>query len=420
MKNKNVIILSIDEVRPDHLSCYGYNKIKTKNIDSIAKEGVLFKRCITASDLTPICMSSVMCAKYPNKHGMRDPYSKIQAKTFAEVLKEKGFKTAGFVGNGLLGAEHGFGRGFDYFDQPTKDTSWKRGQYPDKKGVFYEGNWWIDKMFEWLDNNKDFQFFIWGHFYETHEGSQHSLLKRGLLEEGRLPEFGYYDAKIEMVDKVLFGPLIKKLKEFGIYENTIFVAMSDHGTCLGEHPREPLPWRGGNVVYPQHTDMHDTDITSFLIMKDKDLPKNKKIEGMVRTVDIVPTLLELLEINVSEDFDGQSLMSFIEQGKASGLTAYSEDLFEVRGPGAVQGIRTDTYKYMRNLSRWTEEFYDLKEDPGEQNNIVANAENKDIIKKSRVIMNEKLWKVQATYGGSFSKEKEEEIKQRLRALGYIQ
>jgi len=420
MKNKNIIILSIDEVRPDHLSCYGYDRIKTENLDNIAKEGVLFKKCITASDLTPICMSSVMCAKYPNKHGMRDPYSKIQVETFAEILKENGFKTGGFVGNGLLGADHGFGKGFDYFDQPTKDTSWKQGQYPDKKGVFYEGNWWIDKMFEWLNKNRNSQFFIWGHFYETHEGGQHSLLKRGLLEEGKFPEFGYYDAKIEMVDNKLFGPLIEKLKEFGIYGSTTLVAMSDHGTCLGEHPRETLPWRGGDIIYPQHTDMHDTDISSFLIIKDENLPKNKEVEGMVRTIDIIPTLLELLDIDVDEDFDGQSLTSFINRGKAEGLTAYSEDLFEVRGPGAVQGIRTNEYKYMRNLSRWTEEFYDLKEDPEEQNNIVADKRNEEIIKKCRTIMNEKLWKVKAIHGAEFSKEKKEEIESRLRALGYVQ
>jgi len=79
--NKNVILLSVDEVRPDHLSCYGYDKIKTNNLDRISESGVLFETCIAAADFTPICMSSILCAAYPNKHTMRDPFSRIQSKT---------------------------------------------------------------------------------------------------------------------------------------------------------------------------------------------------------------------------------------------------------------------------------------------------------------------------------------------------
>ena len=117
----NVVLLSVDEVRPDHWGCYGYKKIGTPNIDKIAESGVLFETCIAADCFTPICMSSVLCASYPNKHGMRDPFCRIQSRTVTEILRENGYQTAGFVGNGVLGTKHGFGAGFDHFDEPTED-----------------------------------------------------------------------------------------------------------------------------------------------------------------------------------------------------------------------------------------------------------------------------------------------------------
>jgi len=121
-QEKNVVLISVDEVRPDHLSCYGYERIKTQNIDRVAQEGVLFKTCIAASCWTPLCMASVICGCYHNRHTIRGPFSRVQSKTIAEILKEHGYETAGFVGNGLLGARHGFGNGFDHYDEPKKDT----------------------------------------------------------------------------------------------------------------------------------------------------------------------------------------------------------------------------------------------------------------------------------------------------------
>ncbi len=130
MERRNVIIISLDEVRPDHLSCYGYTKTNTPNIDKITKEGVKFETCISSSALTPIAMGSVITGKYPNKHGMRDPYCYIVGPSIAEILKENGYITAGFVGNGLLSRNRGFAKGFDFWNEPSEDTSWFEIQYP--------------------------------------------------------------------------------------------------------------------------------------------------------------------------------------------------------------------------------------------------------------------------------------------------
>ena len=93
MKKRNIVLISIDEVRPDHLSCYGYERLPTPNIDRVAKGGVLFETCISAACITPLSMASVLCGAYPNKHTVRDPFSRIQPKTIAETLKEYGYKS---------------------------------------------------------------------------------------------------------------------------------------------------------------------------------------------------------------------------------------------------------------------------------------------------------------------------------------
>jgi len=234
MSLKNIIIVSLDEVRPDHLGCHGY-KIKTPAIDQIAREGVRFETCISSADFTPIAMGTVLTAKYPNKHGMRDPFCALHGPTIGTILKGNGYRCAGFVGNALLSEKNLFSENFDFWSETTKEKSWHVLDYDDgTDDVFYEGNWCVEEFFDWLQKNHDQPFFMWGHLYETHEGSEDSLLQKGLIKEGKLSEFGYYDAKIKMADELVISRLMKTLDDLGISENTTVVVMSDHGTTLGE------------------------------------------------------------------------------------------------------------------------------------------------------------------------------------------
>lgn len=421
-KQKNVILISVDEVRPDHLSCYGYKRIKTNYIDKVAENGVLFETCISAACLTAVCMSSVLCASYPNKHTVRGPFSRIQSKTIAEILKERGYKTAGFVGNGLLGARHGFAAGFAHYDEPKKDTSWGSWR-PEKKELFYEGNWWVDRMFDWLKKNRSSTFFIWGHYFETHEGAEQILLQKGSLKEGALSEFSYKDAKITYMDEELLGRLLKAFDELNLWEDTTLVIMGDHGTNLGEHPARPVPHRPYKLVYPQHTSLYDVDLKVPLIIKDKDLPEGRRVRGMVRSVDVVPALLDLLGVPTDKlDFDGTTLVPIIAQAKAEGLSAYAEMLYPlVEGIGALQAFRTDKFKFIRDLIKGTEEFYNLSNDPLEQNNLIEEVrESKRLeLEDIRRKLNACLFELKGK-GAVFPGEEKEEIEERLRRLGYME
>ena len=417
---RNIIIISLDEVRPDHLGCYGYTRITTPHIDEIARGGVRFETCITSSDLTPIAMGSIITGKYPSKHGMRDPYCRVTGPSIAGILKKNGYITAGFVGNGLLAAQHGFAEGFDFWNETSKETSFGEVQYPgvDSKEIFYEGNYWVEEFFKWLKNNHREKFFIWGHLYETHESSEHSLLKKGLIKEEELPECCYYDAKVRMADEKLIGRLLETLNELNISKHTTVVVMSDHGTNLGEHPAKPIPWRKEGTRYPQHTTMYDHDLKIAMLIKGEGLPEGKVVRGMVGSVDLVPTLLDLAGVSTGEyDFDGLSLLPVIEKGTADGREMYSEDLFEARGEGAIQSIRGDDFKFIRNLTLGTEEYYDLVRDPQEQKNSI-----KKIDKDRKISLRKKLnafLPTRASQDKVFSRERKEQIDQRLRGLGYI-
>ncbi|MBN1837095.1 MAG: sulfatase [Spirochaetales bacterium] len=430
-RRKNIVMVSLDEVRNDNLSCNGYEKMRTENIDRIAGEGVVFEKAIAAGCMTPVCLSSVLCAQYPNKHTLRQPLCRIQSKTAAAILRENGYKTCFFTGNGLIGARHGFDAGYDDFFEPKEAeyTTWNpTGKDED---VFYEGWWWVDDFLQWLrDNHQSAPFFIWGHFYETHEGGEFPLLKKGRIQEGVLSEMRYKDARIKVADEQLIGGLIRTFDELGLWDTTLLVLFSDHGTGVGEHPVKPIPHRSGGLLYPQHRSMYDHDINVFLIMRDSDLPKGKRIPGVVRSVDIMPTVLDHVGISVEEawDFDGISLLPIVERGKAGGLQAYTEDLYEYRSDytdvepnllvGSLQSVRTDDCKLIRNLTRGTEEYYDLRQDPGEQKDLIDEVREKQEVVELRRSLNSKLLDARPM-DYPFSEDESKAIKERMRRLGYL-
>lgn len=379
----NIVLISLDALRYDHLGCFGYNRVKTPNIDRIAREGVKFPETITPSWFTPIAMGATLAGAYPNKTGIRNESCTLRTKLVHSILQEYGYYTVGFSGIWLLSQKHGFSRGFDEWYESTPERAWgTMAGHPDFGGTSnFAGYWWIDDVEKWLDENgkKKSPFFLWGHSYETHEGSEFFLLETGRIKEGVMPEYSYYDAKVEVVDGIV-GRVIKKLEQLGLYENTMIIVIGDHGEALGEHNRNPEvfwakmgdPVGGRRGKWPTHNNGTDEDIRPCLVMKGPGLPKGQTVKGQVRLVDIVPTIADYLNIDASafpHEFDGESLLQPIETGLAENRFAYMEDLSEVRAYGAQQAVRTEEYKYIRCLRDMTEEFYRLFSDPKEKENV---------------------------------------------------
>ena len=386
----NVILLTMDAVRPDHLGAYGNGGINTPNIDEIAREGVVFEGATAASCLTPIAHGSILTGNNPPLHNMRDPFSHLETPMISETLKEYGYATAGFVAVGFLSAVRGFGRGFDHYNEPKDERVWGSKRYvSDDEQEEMEclfGNMWRNDMFDWLTRHAREKFLIFGHYFECHWDMENQMLKAGLLKRGHLPENGYYDAKIEYMDNYLIGPMIERLKNAGGWEDTIIVLTADHGENLGEHEVPP-------PFYPQHRTLYECDMRIPLIIKSPTLPKNRRIKGVVRSIDIVPTLYALLNIEGIQT-DGQSLVNFVEKGEARNLTAYSEELYTKRGLGDYQALKSDTYKYIVNRRTGEEEFFNLVEDPNERNNRIhkLSKEEQLLITEWRQICNRHLGK----------------------------
>jgi arylsulfatase A-like enzyme len=415
---KNIILVTMDEVRHDHLSCYGYRRVQTPHIDRFAREGVRFETAVSTSCFTPVSHATILTGVYPLHHNLRDPFSGVEWKIVAEIFKENGYKTAGFVGVNLLGKANRFDVGFDYFDEPSDDEIWKRSGFAgDGRGELLWGNWWIPRMLKWVRDHQGEPFFIWTHYFDTHQAAEDILLEMGKIQRGIMPDYGYYDPKIKYMDEAYFGPLHQLLQELDLEERTTILITSDHGTNMGEHKVPPFPHL--KLVYPQHTTLYDCDLLVPMIIQDKDLPKGVVIPGVVRTVDIVPTLVDLAGIENRYKFDGISLVPFVKRGRAERLLAYSEELYEKRGPGDFQSVRSDRYKFIIDHRTGLQEFFDLLSDKKEQQNLIfeCNEEQEKLIEEWRKICQNNLERKGIDY--SVQGEAKEKIEKRLRSLGYI-
>jgi len=385
----NVIFITMDAVRPDRLSCYGYDKIETKGIDSIAEEGAIFKNCIAPSCLTPVSHASMLSGKDPDNTEVRDPFDVVKTPLLSEILKEEGYETAGFVGIDLIDSKHRFDRGFDHFDEPSEEDSFHQMSFKgkDKKLQATLGSWWVDRMFDWIEDHSEGPFFVWGHYFHVHFLAEKELLFSGKLEKDEHYKYAYYDAKIKYMDEKLFQPLVQLLKDLEIWDETTIVITSDHGETLGT---DDPTWKTYYFDYPQHKTMYDDDLKIPFIVKNKDI-KSQKIDHTVRAIDMVPTLLDLLGISSEEDFDGISLLPSMKGKELPELTAYAEELFENRGPGSLQAVRTPKYKLIRNITEEEEEFYNLKSDPEEDENLIHTEDSslKEFIDEFRDILNKK-------------------------------
>ncbi len=326
----NLILISIDTLRADHLGCYGYHRNTSPNIDQLAKEGILFENAFSQSYFTLPSHMSIFTSQYPSVHQMNDienlsKYLPEYKTTLAEVLKKHGYTTVAFTGGGWVAPEFGFGQGFDNYT--TINT-------------FYKNTELLDNVFRWLDNNQDKKFFMFIHTYTVHApyippkpfkgmfdnnysgNIADTIKKMNSVCENKSCETPYeyfhssintsdprdvyhvialYDEGIRYVDYCI-GKLLEKLKKLGLDRKTVIVLTSDHGEDLLEH---------GWIA--EHHDLYDEQIHTPLIIK---LPYNisKKVKKMVENIDIMPTVLHILDIPEKlSSMQGENVFSSLEK-----------------------------------------------------------------------------------------------------------
>ncbi len=348
----NVLLVTLDTTRADRLGAYGFKAIETPNLDRIAHEGVLFEQAVTPAPLTLPAHSSIFTSKLPPAHGVRDNggfFLDDRETTMAERLKSRGFRTGGFVGAYVLDHKWGVAQGFEkYFD----DFDLSKYKSVSLSSVERRGDEVADHAIQWLDTVSSSRFFAWVHFYDAH-----SPYDPPEPFKSRYPDRPYA-GEIAFVDSQV-GRLLTWLDAHQLLDKTIVVVMGDHGESLGDHGEGTH----GFFVYQSVLRV------PLLIRAPYDAMHGRRVADVVRSVDVQPTVLDLLGIQTNEKFEGQSLVSLMTGASSGlGLEAYSEAVYPRFhfGWSDLRALRAGRYKYIEAPKP---ELYDLEKDPGEATNI---------------------------------------------------
>ena len=354
----NIILVTADTRRADHLPAYGYQQVSTPNLDRFAESGVLFENTHTVVPLTLPSHSSMFTGTFPMYHGVRDNggyYLDEKQVTLAETLKEHGYRTGGFVAAFVLDSRWGLNQGFDrYFDEFDFEKYERIGL----DTVQRRGDEVLAEALDWMEDAKDDRFFAWLHFYDVHtpwEPPEPYLSRYGRRR------FGRYDGEIAYLDSLL-GELFTWIETNGLEENTVVAFIADHGESLGDHEENTH----GFFIYD--STMH---VPFILRAPYRQFQPGRRVEAQVRTVDLMPTLLELVGIEPPETVQGRSLVELASGEKDDlGLLAYGESFYPRNhyGWSELKSVRNGTYHF---IDAPRPELFDVREDPAQQHNLAS-------------------------------------------------
>jgi choline-sulfatase len=323
----NVLLITIDTLRADHLGCYGDRTIRTPNLDALAADSLFFENAICEAPLTLPSHTSLLTGRYPFHHGVHDNAGTLNTSvtTLAEILRAHGYHTYAFVGGFPLDHRFGLNQGFNVYDD----------SFPREKNrpLDFRSERSADRVVAVLHSAKiKPPFFIWVHFYDPHAPYLH----------------GGYDGEIEFVDQQI--PAL--LKSFD-RKNLIVAVAGDHGESLGEHGE-----------FTHRIFIYDATIhVPFWISGPGIQPQ--KVKGQARLIDFFPTILSLLGISIPNGLDGAALPA------GTGKPAFLESMFPKLqlGWSSLTGVRTAEWKL---IDAPHPELYDLQKDPEEKQNVYSN------------------------------------------------
>ena len=352
-ENPDVFLITIDTLRADHLGCYGYKDVETPTIDAVAADGVRFSDAFTHSPITNTSHTTILTGLLPSLHGVTDfgvPLAP-QHVTWAELLKKQGYQTAAFIGAVILDSNQlapGLDRGFDFYDNfPAKTESNDRFGRVERRAQTV-----VTDAESWFAQHQTGPRFMWVHLFDPHDPYEPPPPYSETYKD-RL-----YDGEIAYADSALAN-LIAHLKAHQDYARSMIVVVGDHGEGLGEHHENTH----GIFLY-------DSTLHVPLIVK---LPESadagKVVNAQVRTIDILPTVLQTANVPAPDKLDGKSLAPLFSGPENSARTAIGETDYPLRfGWARLRSVRADGYKF---IEAPRPELYDLHSDPGEMQNRYA-------------------------------------------------
>jgi arylsulfatase A-like enzyme len=457
-KLPNILLIVMDATRARHLSCYGYHRPTTPNIERFAERAVLYETAISPSGWSLPAHASIFTGLYPSKHGADDQHKYLtpEIPTMAEVLRSRGYHTCAFCYNEYVGSPTGLNRGFEEFNpvmgralHPMRKVARKieRG-IASLLGLRDTGTLYINgqvksKLRQLQVDERPFFLFV--HYNEPHGPYRpprryNSYLPKGVsrraagqvnqdqwkyfVDPTSMTERDFeilralYDAEITYLDSQI-ARVFRWLEDMGALDETLIIITADHGDNIGDHQLM------GHSYCLYDTLLH----VPLIIHYPNGAMAPHRVTHQVQTLDILPTILAMLGDNSSEPCDslqGYDLLSsdrheftIAEQSRPdlSILHQRFPDVDVSRFDRALKMIRTDRYKYIQGSDE-RYELYDLVQDPEEKNNIIdenpgiANSLNQHLIDWSNSFKAASL--------PDEAPEFDEEVKARLRALGYLE
>lgn len=442
---KRVILITVDTLRSDVLSCYGRRQgISTPHIDQLASDGLLFAKAISASPWTVPAVASIMTGLSPKTHmTVRDTLSLPDTlPTLAEYMRDAGYLTAAIGSNAYLGLVSDMSRGFleyNFFPKSTGNSFGARTLkrlFPDHLG-FPTTHRLTNLATNWLESNYEEDFFLWLHYLDPHipYAPPADFLPRMEPPAGRptfLPEFlardirigkfvpsvaekkwirNVYLGEVHYVDDNI-GRLLDTLKRLNIYDESLIILTSDHGEEFWEHSG----YEHGHTLY-------DELLWVPLIIKVPLFTSKGRVTTVVSTESIMGTVLDLCGIDYDRDyFSSKPLASlgepnpnaFEEEPIVSMAMLYGEER---------EAVTFDGMKYIRSLRTNSEELYDLARDPKERISIVSSSPDK--VERARNILrehNKMAEKLRRRFeiGSRKGPKLDEETRRALKSLGYTQ
>jgi arylsulfatase A-like enzyme/cytochrome c-type biogenesis protein CcmH/NrfG len=362
----NIVVITLDTTRADRMGFLGSKRGLTPNLDAMALQSAVFTRAYAQAPLTPVSHATIFTGTYPQFHQVLDfPMPLAKDLPFApDILRAHGYHTAAFIGSLALdpaGGAPGFDRGFDtYFADFHSKEFHEKDRY---KTVERRGEEVTAHALAWLNEHPQGPFFIWVHLYDPHDPyDPPEPYKTRYAKEP-------YDGEIAYVDSVV-GKFFDELKRRGLYDGAVIAIMADHGESLGAHGEDT------HGVF-----LYDETIHVPLVIK---LPHagaaGKRIESRVELVDVLPTLLQAVGVEVPKQVQGESLLWMMQPGAAGtgeaeasrDRPAYSESDYPYLAYGwsALQSLRTGKYLYVQAPRR---ELYDQAADPKGEHNLAPES-----------------------------------------------
>lgn len=438
---RNLLLISIDTCRADHLSAYGYWRETSPALDALAARGVLFESAFCQVPDTTPSHASLFTSVYPYTHGAANGVPlKESATTLAEVLRKANFKTAGFVSGATMTArDSGLAQGFDVYDDELDRIN--------PKGIPFERRavGTTERALEWLRNSDQERFFLFVHYFDPHtqydppspydsmfSADRAPAETREKIDPEHIPAYAKigsatdlevyqarYDGEIRYVDEQV-SRLFAQLETLGLQDDTLVVVTSDHGEDMGEH----------GVYFNHGWTLFDPALHIPLIFScPGHMPSGRRVEDLVQTIDVLPTILDMLDVAPGSSMEGMSLRGLLSGGKAPpnrynlSKTTKTQTYLRVnieRDVTDLWALRTPEWKLVYYEDGSQKCLLNMEKDPEEQSDVMPS--NRKQTARMMQHLRELLRGLKRDEGSGreqLTRKELHALKRDLTALGYI-